>query len=469
MARRAPTVMVSAFGYICTCTCSLPHAKMPGHSLAEIMNKTITREYTLEMQMAEIRAVTAAGGERGARTRTKTKLFGDSSFAGNRRENSRDAPAPAALSDSENEASDEEYAGENGTDDVLTLSPLPAAGNEASDEVRAETEKSPAASGAKGRRSAARSNTSYTGGRTSTNNPMKPKPGTPSKDCLQDFTTSTITVESKRFTIGPVISKVWHTSIYFTQDRNFVLKFQLRSPGTPYQITTESHALRSLRNVQYMQQYVAYGQPEGYGNCYVLVTGNGGLDMLKSSVDGVLTEKQILDICRQIAEGPKQLHERDMVHRDIKPDNIVTKDGVATLIDFGCALERRDRKGQLITTPQDGSGTPPYQSTGVGKQCLRFYDDWFALCMTMLRMCMKLLPWEQDPKTTPAKMYKMKIDLIENGLPVHESISGTMHAMFNKWLAHFKQVYEPKNGKPTKDVDPKVLISLMEEAARQLK
>lgn len=447
---------------------------MPGPSLTDIVHKQISAEYTREMQMQEICDATAAGAERAVRTRTQTPLFKDSSFVGNGRENPRDAPLPSVVPATENEESEHEATEEFSTDDEPALESPAAAKTKACKQPKGKTQPPDAGKplanlGSRGRRSAARSNTSYTEGRTSTNNPMKPKPGARSENCLPNFTKTTITVESKKFKIGPVISQVWHTSIYLTEDGQFVLKFQLRSNATPYQITTESHALRSLRNVRHMQQYVAYGQPEGYGNCYVLVTGNGGLDMLKISEDGVLPEKKILDICLQIAQGLKQLHKTNTVHRDIKPDNIVTKDEVATLIDFGCALERTDGKGQLITKPQDGSGTPPYQSTAVGKQCLRFYDDWFALLMTMIRMSMKLLPWEQDPKTTPVKMYNMKIELIKNGLSPNESISRTMLAMFNKWLQHFKQIYEPDNQKPTKDVDPDVLISLMEEAARQLK
>ncbi len=51
-----------------------------------------------------------------------------------------------------------------------------------------------------------------------------------------------------------------------------------------------------------------------------------------------LPAAQALHIARQIASGLAKAHERGILHRDIKPGNvIVAKDGVARIIDFGLA------------------------------------------------------------------------------------------------------------------------------------
>jgi tetratricopeptide (TPR) repeat protein len=68
---------------------------------------------------------------------------------------------------------------------------------------------------------------------------------------------------------------------------------------------------------------------------------------------------EALQIARQIASGLAKAHERGILHRDIKPGNvIVAKDGVTRIIDFGLA---RSTDG---TASLDGStkGTPLYMS-----------------------------------------------------------------------------------------------------------
>jgi tetratricopeptide (TPR) repeat protein len=68
---------------------------------------------------------------------------------------------------------------------------------------------------------------------------------------------------------------------------------------------------------------------------------------------------EALHIARQIASGLAKAHERGILHRDIKPGNvIVAKDGVTRIIDFGLA-KSSDAEASL-----DGStkGTPLYMS-----------------------------------------------------------------------------------------------------------
>ncbi|MDR3703745.1 MAG: serine/threonine-protein kinase, partial [Candidatus Sulfopaludibacter sp.] len=68
---------------------------------------------------------------------------------------------------------------------------------------------------------------------------------------------------------------------------------------------------------------------------------------------------EALEIARQIAAGLARAHERGILHRDIKPGNvIVARDGVTRIIDFGLA------KSSDATATLDGStkGTPLYMS-----------------------------------------------------------------------------------------------------------
>ena len=73
-----------------------------------------------------------------------------------------------------------------------------------------------------------------------------------------------------------------------------------------------------------------------------------------------LTVRQTLDLYRQACEGLAFAHKLGVVHRDIKPDNIlITKGGVAKIADFGLA-----RSEDSVQVTQTGAiiGSPAYMS-----------------------------------------------------------------------------------------------------------
>ena len=78
---------------------------------------------------------------------------------------------------------------------------------------------------------------------------------------------------------------------------------------------------------------------------------------------GSLSEKQILQIGIQVAEGLAAAHEKGIVHRDIKPENImVRKDGIAQIMDFGLAKLRSAVGTSRLTKMGTTVGTVGYMS-----------------------------------------------------------------------------------------------------------
>lgn len=70
---------------------------------------------------------------------------------------------------------------------------------------------------------------------------------------------------------------------------------------------------------------------------------------------GKLSVQQAANIVKQAAEGLEHAHERNLIHRDIKPGNIlVTPDGVSKLSDLGLAFYLNDasdpRAGKIVGT-----------------------------------------------------------------------------------------------------------------------
>ena len=75
---------------------------------------------------------------------------------------------------------------------------------------------------------------------------------------------------------------------------------------------------------------------------------------------GLLPVDQVLDIAHQVAQGLAYAHEHDIVHRDVKPSNImVVRDGHVKITDFGIA-----RMASSAVHTQTGMvlGSPKYMS-----------------------------------------------------------------------------------------------------------
>jgi serine/threonine protein kinase len=76
---------------------------------------------------------------------------------------------------------------------------------------------------------------------------------------------------------------------------------------------------------------------------------------------GKLPEAEAVDLILQVAAGLQQIHEAGLVHRDVKPDNILLAPGdVAKLTDLGLVKIIGD--GVDLTRPNSGLGTPNYMA-----------------------------------------------------------------------------------------------------------
>lgn len=81
---------------------------------------------------------------------------------------------------------------------------------------------------------------------------------------------------------------------------------------------------------------------------------NGGSLEQRIKRDGQVKEKDALRIGRQVAEGLRAAFRMGLLHRDVKPANILfTEDGTAKVVDFGLALfaDRKDETGEIWATP----------------------------------------------------------------------------------------------------------------------
>ncbi|HEV8497147.1 MAG TPA: protein kinase [Gemmatimonadaceae bacterium] len=81
---------------------------------------------------------------------------------------------------------------------------------------------------------------------------------------------------------------------------------------------------------------------------------------------GALPITEVIGVLRDVAKALAYAHERGVVHRDIKPDNVLMSGGSATVTDFGIAkalsASRMAAPGATLTQIGTSIGTPTYMA-----------------------------------------------------------------------------------------------------------
>ena len=78
--------------------------------------------------------------------------------------------------------------------------------------------------------------------------------------------------------------------------------------------------------------------------------------------EGQLGLPEALAVTRQVAGALDYAHAQGVIHRDVKPENIMIHEGEAMLADFGIALAVQDAGGERLTETGLSLGTPQYMS-----------------------------------------------------------------------------------------------------------
>ncbi len=123
----------------------------------------------------------------------------------------------------------------------------------------------------------------------------------------------------------------------------------------------------------------------------------------------IFDEKIALKIVLAIAEALKHAHQRGLIHRDVKPENVIlTKDGNVKLADLGLARPTADEKWAMSEAGM-AIGTPYYISPEQvrGQVDVDIRADIYGLGATLYHMVTGQVPYTGD---TPNEVMKKHVD-----------------------------------------------------------
>jgi serine/threonine protein kinase len=113
--------------------------------------------------------------------------------------------------------------------------------------------------------------------------------------------------------------------------------------------------------------------------------------------NGRLSVGDAVHIALDVARALEHAHSRNIVHRDIKPDNIlITRSGVAKLGDFG--LAKRTDEASHLTQARQGFGTTAYMpyEQAINAKYADARSDIYALGATLYHLLTGAVPFPGD-------------------------------------------------------------------------
>ena len=161
-----------------------------------------------------------------------------------------------------------------------------------------------------------------------------------------------------------------------------------------------------------------YDVGEDNGQYYIVmeyVEGRNLKDLVKKR--GKLTISEVIDIMLQITDGMSVAHDSYIIHRDIKPQNImILENGLVKIMDFGIAMAMNSTQ---LTQTNSVMGSvhylPPEQANGKGAT---LQSDIYSMGIVMYELLTGSLPYRGDNAVEIAlKHLKEPLPSIRASLP----------------------------------------------------
>lgn len=167
------------------------------------------------------------------------------------------------------------------------------------------------------------------------------------------------------------------------------------------------------------------------GHLYIAMAYYEGVTLKNIMSAEPLSLRRTHDVALQIAQGLQKAHAQNIIHRDVKPANVmVTDDGIVKLLDFGLAKSQ----GAALTKPGTIMGTVSYMSPEQAQsQFLDRRTDMWSLGVVMYEMLTGISPFKKNNEaaTLYSIVYKEaeKVGAVRKDMPAEFS-SVVMKCLF---------------------------------------
>ncbi len=216
-------------------------------------------------------------------------------------------------------------------------------------------------------------------------------------------------------------------------DRTVALKF------LPHYLTTDAtekerfyHEARAASALMHTNIAVIFEINEHDGQLFLAMEYVEGKTLRKTIVEDALPYRTLLDIAVQISDGLVAAHEKGIVHRDIKSENImITPKGQAKIMDFGLAKAKGATK---LTKAGSTIGTAAYMSPEQARgEEVDHRSDIFSLGVVLYEMFAGKLPWRAEHQA--ALVYSLMNEDPQPLARFNEKITQELERIVGKALA----------------------------------
>ena len=156
---------------------------------------------------------------------------------------------------------------------------------------------------------------------------------------------------------------------------------------------------------------------------------NGVFCLNKNYKDDIYDEKLMKKWILDIAKGLKFLHENNVVHRDIKSDNIlIDKNGNCKIADFGCSIKLKNNQADLFSKTEGNMYFfPPEFVDGKSKKQFGYKPvDIWAFGVSMYTCIFKSLPFLPENRENVVELFReireSKFDYNKNGVKISKDM-----------------------------------------------